>query len=283
MQHVSLRWLATSSVAVLCGCTVIGMNVVPISDRSTPARGANVSAAAPVATPGVRAGKDGTYVVQRGDTLYSIALAFNQDVRDLARWNSMDSPSSLRVGQTLRVSGGEAGPAAVVVDAPIVVGSSIETRPLESAPLAPAEPAASTAPAVPNVPVVPAAATAPRASLWIWPAQGKVLESFVEGRNKGIDIAGKEGDPVVAVQDGQVVYSGNSLKGFGNLVIIKHSDDFVSAYAHNKLNIAQHGQSVKRGERIAELGSTETDTPKLHFEMRSQGKPVDPLKYLPPR
>ncbi len=280
MQRVFLRGFALTLSAVLCGCTVIGINEVPISDRSVPDRSVRPHAAGTPAvtapTPMAREARDGTYVVQRGDTLYSIALALNQDVRDLARWNNVENPNGLRVGQILRVSGNDIAAAAPVVDAPIVVGSSIESRPLDSVPLEPMQPAPSAQPATPM--------TAPQVvSPWMWPVQGKVVEPFSEGRTKGIDIAGKEGDPVVAAQDGQVVYSGNSLKGFGNLVIIKHSDDFVSAYAHNKVNIAQHGQRVKRGERIAELGRTETDAPKLHFEIRSQGKPVDPLKYLPPR
>lgn len=300
MQLTSLQRVKQSliaSVITLCGCTVIGMNQAPIQDRSAPPRN-NASATAPMASAAPR--EVNGYTVQRGDTLYSIALTHNLDVRDLARWNGIDDASRLRVGQVLRVSPapGEAAPAtaaAAVVDAPVVIGSSIESRPLESAPLGPAPGMTDPAPAKPEGTLVitptpapssaPAAAAAPATpSSWIWPVQGKVVAPYNEGRSKGIDITGKEGDPVVAVQDGQVVYSGNSLRGYGKLVIIKHNDDFVSAYAHNKSNVAQHGQTVKRGQRIAEMGRTEAyATPTLHFEMRREGKPVDPAQYLPAR
>jgi len=121
------------------------------------------------------------------------------------------------------------------------------------------------------------------ASDWIWPVNGRVIDKFDEKRNKGIGIAGKEGDPVVASADGQVVYSGSGLRGYGNLVILKHNDDFISAYAHNRQILVKQGQMVKRGQRIAEVGRSDTTQPKLHFEIRRQGKPVDPLAYLPPR
>jgi lipoprotein NlpD len=118
---------------------------------------------------------------------------------------------------------------------------------------------------------------------WAWPAAGKLIEVFDEARNKGIDIAGQEGDPVLAAADGQVVYRGNALRGYGNLVIIKHSDDFISAYAHNRQILVEQGQNVKRGQRIAEIGRTDADRPKLHFEIRRQGRPIDPVRLLPPR
>ncbi|HEU0200666.1 MAG TPA: peptidoglycan DD-metalloendopeptidase family protein [Burkholderiaceae bacterium] len=131
----------------------------------------------------------------------------------------------------------------------------------------------------PEAPVVPSDAS----GNWIWPSPGRLIESFDETRNKGIDIAGKEGEPVIAANDGEVVYSGSGLRGYGNLVIIKHADEFISAYAHNKQILVEQGQAVKRGQRIAELGKTDANQPKLHFEIRHRGKPVDPLKYLPPR
>jgi lipoprotein NlpD len=118
---------------------------------------------------------------------------------------------------------------------------------------------------------------------WSWPIEGKVIETFNETRNKGIDILGKEGDPVLAAADGQVVYSGSGLRGYGNLVIVKHDDDFISAYAHNRQILVKQGQTVKRGQRIAELGKTDAEMPKLHFEIRRQGKPIDPLTVLPKR
>ena len=118
--------------------------------------------------------------------------------------------------------------------------------------------------------------------MWAWPSEGKLLERF-DDRNKGIDIGGNVGDPVYAANDGQVVYSGSGLRGYGKLVIIKHTDDFVSAYGHNNEILVTQGQAVKRGQRIADLGMTDAPTPRLHFEIRRRGTPVDPLTYLPPR
>jgi lipoprotein NlpD len=145
--------------------------------------------------------------------------------------------------------------------------------------------------AVPEKPAsAPASPSAPGANevSWAWPAPGKVIANFSEGGNgaeatKGIDIAGKTGDPVLAAAEGKVVYVGNGLRGYGNLVIVKHTTDFLSAYAHNSRILVKEGQTVKRGQKIAEFGDSDADQPKLHFEVRHQGKPTDPLKYLPAR
>jgi lipoprotein NlpD len=158
------------------------------------------------------------------------------------------------------------------------------TKPLDGPavpPPATVDPSATPGPlaSVPESRPAPPAATAD----WIWPVSGKVTDRFDEKRNKGIGIAAKEGDPVVASADGQVVYSGSGLRGYGNLVILKHNDDFISAYAHNRQILVKQGQMVKRGQRIAEVGKSDATQPKLHFEIRRQGKPVDPLAYLPPR
>ncbi|MFT3849993.1 MAG: peptidoglycan DD-metalloendopeptidase family protein [Propionivibrio sp.] len=118
---------------------------------------------------------------------------------------------------------------------------------------------------------------------WIWPANGKTVGTFSEGGNKGVDIAGKAGDSVIAAGDGKVVYSGTGLRGYGKLVIIKHNNTYLSAYAHNQNILVKEGQSVTKGQKIAEMGNTDADQVKLHFEVRRSGKPVDPLKYLPQR
>ena len=118
---------------------------------------------------------------------------------------------------------------------------------------------------------------------WIWPANGKTIGTFSEGGNKGVDIAGKAGDAVIAAGDGKVVYSGTGLRGYGKLVIIKHNNTYLSAYAHNQNILVKEGQSVTKGQKIAEMGNTDADQVKLHFEVRRSGKPVDPLKYLPQR
>ncbi len=255
-----------------------------------------------------------TYVVKRGDTLYSIALEHGADYRELAQANKLDDPSKIRVGQELRLPASEERPAAQV-------GSTrpsrdIESRPLSAAPgtAQPAQPAAEgamktspraqrlpyseqnlaslsrgeTKPEARPEPAKPAAAVAstverdPDAIEFAWPARGKVLQAFSEPNNKGLDIAGKPGDPVLAAAAGRVMYTGTGIRGYGKLIVIKHDNNFNSVYAHNREILVKEGQNVTRGQRIAELGDTDADTPKLHFEIRKSGKPVDPARYLPP-
>ena len=151
----------------------------------------------------------------------------------------------------------------------------------DSAPVVAA--ASGTKPEVQNDEKPAEAATGPDEINWIWPASGKTIGTFSEGGNKGVDIAGKAGDPVLASAEGKVVYSGEGLRGYGKLVIIKHNATYLSAYAHNQTILVKEGQSVSKGQKIAEMGSSGTDKVKLHFEVRRQGKPVDPLKYLPQR
>ena len=153
-----------------------------------------------------------------------------------------------------------------------------------------ASPAATVKPEIkPDTKPEPASAT-PSASpanaediAWVWPNNGKIIGTFSEGASKGIDIAGKAGDPVLAAGEGKVVYSGNAVRGYGKLVIIKHTSTYLSAYAHNQNILVKDGQKVNKGQKIAEMGNSDADQVKLHFEVRRQGKPVDPLKYLPPR
>jgi lipoprotein NlpD len=290
-----LRWGASLVLVVLLSaCTVTSTREAPVAERSMPpaqkpAAPPPAAAAAKPAGPRVPAA-DGTYIVQPGDTLISIAAAFGRDVKDLARWNSIDDPSRIRVGQSLRVVPPSSEAAAVL---PVTPTAPAVTKPLEgpTAPGTTAPPATVPAPAteqsaapgpVASIPETKPPLAAPTAD-WIWPVNGKVIDKFDDKRNKGIGIAAKEGDPVVASADGQVVYSGSGLRGYGNLVILKHNDDFISAYAHNRQILVKQGQMVKRGQRIAEVGKSDTTQPKLHFEIRRQGKPVDPLAYLPPR
>jgi lipoprotein NlpD len=162
----------------------------------------------------------------------------------------------------------------------------------ETQPTPAAGPAPAPTPALAPVPApAPAAAPAGKTDAdideedkveWGWPARGKILAGFSEASNKGLDIAGKLGDPVIAAAPGRVVYSGSGLRGYGKLVIIKHNKTYLSAYAHNKDVLVKEGQSVVKGQKIAEIGSTDTDAPKLHFEIRKLGKPVDPARFLPP-
>jgi lipoprotein NlpD len=224
----------------------------------------------------------GQYRVQRGDTLYSIAFRFGWDWKALAARNGIAAPYVIRVGQIIHFGGQQVSPPSVA-KAPVVVtpatsrpSTPIQTRPVQSPVPAPVK-------TTPSVIATPSAK--PSASGWIWPASGTVIGRFSSNGslNKGIDIAGELGQPVFAASDGSVVYAGSGLRGYGELVIIKHSDTYVSAYGHNRRLLVQEGQQVKAGQRIAEMGSTGTDRVKLHFEVRRQGKPVDPLQYLPRR
>lgn len=267
-------WLLLAGMS-LVACTSTGVRQAPIVERA-PATAPTTEAAPAETPPSKREAKEGTYVVQKGDTLRNIAAAFGVDPQDIARWNNLEDPNRLAIGQQLRV----APPGAAATAAPVTPATSAQARPL-TPPVPGAAPVPGPTAAAPAVPATPAV---PDAGLtWMWPLTGKVIEKFDEKRNKGIDISGREGDPVVAAGDGSVVYSGSGLRGYGNLVIVKHNDDFISAYAHNRQILVKQGQVVKRGQRIAEVGKTDATSPMLHFEIRRGGKPVDPLQYLPPR
>lgn len=143
---------------------------------------------------------------------------------------------------------------------------------------------ASVAPAaLPAVPPAAVVSAEDRDLSWTWPSDGRVVAQFDEGKNKGIDIAGRAGQQVLAAERGKVMYAGSGIRGYGNLVIVKHSNSLLSAYAHNRSILVKEGQEVRRGQAIAEMGDSDTDTVKLHFEIRQQGKPVDPSKFLPNR
>ncbi|MBE7373720.1 peptidoglycan DD-metalloendopeptidase family protein [Pseudomonas lopnurensis] len=229
----------------------------------------------------------GHYIVQRGDTLWSIAFRFGWDWRDLARVNGIQPPHVIYPGQRIRFSASTApAVAATPRPAPPVPKPAPSTPTVVATPV-PRQPALSTTPSPPvskpaTTPVTPVTRSA---SGWAWPANGTIIGRFSSNGslNKGIDIAGELGQPVLAASDGTVVYAGSGLRGYGELVIIKHSDTYVSAYGHNRRLLVREGQQVKAGQSIAEMGSTGTDRVKLHFEIRRQGKPVDPLQYLPRR
>lgn len=213
-----------------------------------------------------------TVRVQRGDTLYGIAFRNGVDVNDLARWNGLAAPYTIYPGQSLKLFPGS--------------GSSRPSG-TTGAP-APTRPATGTATRPPPAPVTrPAATPAPAASgfTWRWPADGHLIGRFVAGdaTKQGVDIAGSSGQAVRAAADGVVVYSGAGLVGYGELIIIKHSEAWLSAYGHNRKRLVNEGQSIKAGQQIAEMGRSGASRDMLHFEIRHNGKPVDPLQYLPPR
>ena len=225
------------------------------------------------------------YVVKKGDTLYSIAKANGQSVDFLAGVNDLTPPYTLEVGQKLslaRHNGNSATVAKVENTVPVAgekeVKTSVSSK--DSAVKTQKEAKVST---VATTPVVSGKSRTVSGVSWTWPAQGKVVKQFslAEHGNKGIDIAGTRGQQIVAASDGQVVYAGNALRGYGNLIIINHANEFLSAYAHNDVLLVKEGQRVKRGQQIAKMGSTDASSVGLHFEIRYRGQSVNPIKYLP--
>jgi lipoprotein NlpD len=223
----------------------------------------------------------GQYRVQRGDTLYSIAFRFGWDWKTLAARNGIVAPYLIHVGQVIRFDAGQPARTVVATSPPVRSVPQPSGRP----PLVSRAPAPSKTPAVTPATPKPVLTAQRSATGWVWPSQGALIGRFSSNGslNKGIDIAGELGQPVSAASDGSVVYAGSGLRGYGELVIIKHNDTYVSAYGHNRRLLVQEGQRVKAGQTIAEMGSTGADRVKLHFEIRRQGKPVDPLQYLPRR
>nr|WP_282446057.1 peptidoglycan DD-metalloendopeptidase family protein [Pseudomonas sp. EYE_354] len=246
---------------------------------SSPSSGARVvdrNSAAPQ-KPTVTTGQ---YVVRKGDTLFSIAFRYGWDYKALAARNNIPVPYTIHPGQTIRFDGRTGStPTAVVTNTRSSPSSSSKTTIITRPAGTPA--ATSTSKSAP-APLPPAG---PAPTGWGWPSNGVLIGKFSSNGslNKGIDIAGDLGQPVLAASDGTVVYAGSGLRGYGELVIIKHSDTYVSAYGHNRRLLVREGQQVKVGQTIAEMGSTGTDRVKLHFEIRRQGKPVDPLQFLPRR
>ncbi|MDY3330773.1 MAG: M23 family metallopeptidase [Pelistega sp.] len=229
------------SAAVLAGCA--GSNKAPISSAGSGGSVSRPTAAVPTS---------GVHVVQRGDTLYSISRRYGVPVNTLLSMNSISDPSQIEVGQRIRVASGAST-------------ASSGSRPTAAAP------ATSSA---------PARAADASSIAWEWPHRGNIINAYSES-TRGIDIAGKIGDPVKAAAAGNVSYVGNGLRGLGNLVLITHSNGFISAYAHNHRILVKQGQRVTKGQQIAELGQSDTTSPRLHFEIRRNGNPVNPQSYLP--
>lgn len=299
-----LRTGAVVLLAVLiAGCAAT--RPAPVADRLPSSAAKSSTQPAPAvarAAPGADPVRPEFYTVRPGDTVYSIALEFGLDYRELATWNGID-PARIRVGQQLRLS-----PPRGVVATPLhLPGGTVETQTLGSStgraggPVAEPrgvrvpyseqaytqlagvkpDPATMTKP-----PVFPDAKPDTAREVddveWIWPVTGKIVTPFNDASNKGIGIAGKMGQPVVAAGTGRVIFSGTGIRGLGKLIVIKHNDKFLSVYAHNRELLVKEGQSVTRGQKIAEMGNTDADQVKLHFEIRRLGKPVDPATLLPP-
>jgi lipoprotein NlpD len=251
-----------------------------------------------------KADSRGTYTVRKGDTLLRIALDVGQNYRDLVAWNNLADPDDIKVGQVLRVAPPDRNGSAIAGTNPIVMPGVEKPAapPKKTAPRGDKKPYSegSLADAKDDTPNVnPKAAERPASGAlaagstvtanddeklsWMWPSDGRIIATFDEGKNKGIDIAGKLGQQVMAAGSGKVMYAGSGIRGYGNLVIVKHSNSLLSAYAHNRAIVVKEGQSVTKGQVIAEMGDSDADTVKLHFEIRQQGKPVDPSKFLPSR
>lgn len=309
---------------LLSGCSTT-QPPVPVIDR------AKADAVQPAKPAESSATDNQVYVVQKGDTLFGIALAHGVDFKKLMEWNDITDPRSLKPGQKINLSMPaksaqptlfalpqqpetvtlEPGQSPVIPvvpapeeSSPAVPGGKVITSP-KALKLPYSEqnaarlqyPSNTSAPAVPPSP--PAAAeknskieVAPQpepavsdkaansVADWIWPTTGKLMSSFSKN-SKGVKISGQAGQPILASAAGEVVYSGHGLRGYGNLIIIKHDNTFLSAYAHNSKLLVKEGEAVVKGQKIAEMGNTDTDTIQLHFEIRKNGKPVDPLQYLP--
>lgn len=263
------KWASVALVgAFVAGCSTGPRAPAAVSDRSATSAQAAAQRALPRGAE--NAGKPGYYTVQPGDTLMRIGLDRGYSWRDIQAWNNLDNPDRLEVGQVLRVAPPETRTA--TVSTPVQTGA-VRERPVDETRPAPAQ-APQPAPSSPP--------PAPVNVNFIWPANGNVVATFDENSNKGIGIAGKLGDPVLAAADGRVVYAG-SLRGYGNLIVINHNNTVWTAYAHNQSLLVKEDQTVRQGQRIADMGSSDSDVVKLHFEVRRQGRPVDPLPQLPRR
>ncbi|MGV7209990.1 peptidoglycan DD-metalloendopeptidase family protein [Oxalobacteraceae bacterium A2-2] len=311
MTNKSSLLALSLTLALLSACTTTP-NQAPVVDRNP----VPVKPATPSETAQVARDERGLYTVKKGDTLIRIALEHGQNYRDLVAWNNLANPNDIKVDQVLRVLPPDAGAAASGVQVGVVTMPTLESKPVAPPPAAPVvkkagpkgekrpyseaalaelqRPDEATAGASRAEPAKPAPAPAPTPApaplqpddekvSWMWPAEGKVVATFDEGKNKGVDIAGKAGQPVLAAGAGKVMYAGSGIRGYGNLVIVKHSNTLLSAYAHNRTILVKEGAEVRKGQTIAEMGDSDTDSVKLHFEIRQQGKPVDPSRFLPNR
>ena len=316
MKKAPLVFLAGLPL-LITACTTAPRQPAPVVDRpvsvkpAEPPRSATQSATQPL--PIAKQADRGYYTVRKGDTLIQIALDFGQNYRDLVAWNNLSNPNDIKVDQVLRVL----PPEGSAQTGSVATSSGVEVRPLtppagqgatvanktapkgekrpysdaalaelqksDSTPSAPAVAKAEQSKPAEKAPEVPQPPVADDENIaWVWPAEGKIISHFGEGK-RGIDIAGKMGQPVLAAGSGKVLYAGSGIRGYGNLVIVKHSNNLLSAYAHNKTIFVKEDQNVAKGQKIAEMGNSDSDEVKLHFEIRQQGKPVDPSKFLPSR
>ncbi|MEQ1666976.1 MAG: peptidoglycan DD-metalloendopeptidase family protein [Sulfuriferula sp.] len=325
-----MKWYWVGVLLILAGCSTT--QVAPVVDGTSNKTATAKRAATPAK---VRDWRPAAHTVAKGETLYSIALEYGLDYRELSEWNKLTDVNLIHVGQSLRLTAPASLPPpatkegvqvavmqpvvvtaqplaeAVTITSPLAVKlpysdsaiaqlKQMDAKPAEIKPVEPkpAEIKTSeiktaeirpviTKPTAVSEPVKPPPSPATKESDdamldWMWPTQGRVIAEFSEAKSsKGVDIAGTAGQAVYAAAAGKVVYSGSGLRGYGKLVIIKHNAMYLSAYAHNQQILVKEGQAVARGQKVAEMGSTDAEQVALHFEIRQMGKPVDPLKYLP--
>lgn len=294
MGHAAGRLLVILAISLTAGC--VTDRPAPVVDRSI-----GLAQRQPQRPPS-------DYRVEKGDTLYSIAFRYGLDAKRLARWNGIDSPYTIYPGQQLRLREGPDGPDPGRTSPATRAGSGVTTEPLPDAPGGPdasrdrettpdAAPEAAEAPAREPAPPEPERRPEPEPERpgageaasgpleWQWPADGPILSTFANGDSSrnGIDIGGQAGAPIRAAAAGEVVYSGSGLIGYGELIIVKHDKALLSAYGHNRKRLVQEGDRVQAGQKIAEMGDTGAPRAMLHFEIREDGSPVNPEKFLPRR
>lgn len=266
--HTRCSW---GVIALLVFVAVLGEGCTSQSKAPVVNRSRNGTGPAPVYTrsgtsrPLVEERRPTVHVVRPGDTLQGIAFRYRVDSRDLARWNRIENPDLIMVGQRLTLTGSGARATSTATRGPMAEPKKTQPNPAARPP-------------------DPAPRTATSGNLaWRWPASGKVVAGDSPLGGESLRILGQRGDPVIAAADGEVVYSGSGLRGYGKLIIVKHNESFLSAYAHNDTILVSEGARVSVGERIAEMGSSEAERVMLHFEIRQDGKAVDPRRFLPTR
>ncbi|MES2047130.1 MAG: peptidoglycan DD-metalloendopeptidase family protein [Pseudomonadota bacterium] len=317
LEKFAQATVALSLLAVVAACSTTP-NKAPVVERTESTNKEGNKSQAPLAKSVAQIAADtrNSYVVKKGDTLYRIALDHGQSYSDIVAWNSLKNPNDIKVDQVLRVAPPDGSANTGVQTSSVSTGSAVEVRNLstvspatnKSSPKGDKRPyseanllemqktdgvtaVASSAAVKPESQITVKSVEStgaqvvsePDAVEWIWPTEGKLISNFDDGKNKGFDISGKLGQDIFAAGAGKVMYEGSGIRGYGNLVIIKHTNALLSAYAHNKVNLVKEGQMIVKGQKIAEMGSSDSDIVKLHFEIRQQGKPVDPSKFLPGR
>lgn len=302
--------MAVGAAVLLGGCSSLPLGDVPIVDRSVPTSGEHTAAgsqSSSFAPLGDVRDSGRTHTVTVGDTIYNISVRYGVTPSALMQLNAVTDPTQLAIGRVLHIPESTAAPREVTMPEGVRVNRIEHVAPIEAAAVAPAagssssgdqtststgsEPAAAAstsaaaAPAAESAPAAkaaekPAAAVVPGTRM-IWPVRGTVLSDFAKN-GKGLDIGAAAGSVVVSAGAGEVIFVGSGVKGYGQLVIVRHTPTLVTAYGHNSKIVVQTGDKVKAGQKIAESGNTEADRPMLRFEVRDRGQPVDPMKFLPP-